>query len=56
MSPAVLTMTDRITEASPPFKAKIAGVLYLLTTLKQISQQQEFNSMFRRKHGTPYWS
>jgi hypothetical protein len=33
-----------------------AGVSCLLTHLKQISKQQGFNSMFRRTHGTPYWS
>jgi hypothetical protein len=54
MSTAV--MTERITEASPRFKAKIAGVFYLLTILKQVPKQQGFNSMFRRPHGTPYWS
>jgi hypothetical protein len=47
-------MTERITEASPRFKARMAGVFYLLTILKQISKQQRFNSMFRRTHGTPY--
>jgi len=49
-------MMERIAEASPRFKAKIAGVFYLLTILKQISKQQGFNSMFRRTHGTPYGS
>jgi len=45
---------ERIAEASPRFKTKIAGVFYLLTILKQISKQQRFNSVFRRTHETPY--
>jgi len=53
MSAAVLM--ERIAEA-PHFKARIAGVFYLLTILKQISKRQGSNSMFRRTHGTPYWS
>jgi hypothetical protein len=41
-------MKERIAEASPRWKARIAGVFYLLTIRKQISKQQRFNSMFRR--------
>jgi hypothetical protein len=44
-------MMERIAEASPRLKARIAGVFYLLTILKQISKQQGSNSMFRRTHG-----
>ncbi len=47
-------LTERIAQASPRFGARIAGGLYLLTILKQISKQQKCNSMFRRTHGTPY--
>jgi hypothetical protein len=54
MSTAV--MMKRIAEASPQFKARIAGVLYLLIMLTPTSKQQRFNSMFRRTHATPYWS
>jgi hypothetical protein len=46
-------MMEGIAEASPRFKAKITGVFYLLTILKQISKRQRFNSMFRRTHETP---
>jgi len=36
MSTAV--MTDRLGKASPRFKARIAGVFYLLTILKKVSK------------------
>ncbi len=49
-------MMERILEAPPRFKAKMAGVFYLLTIRKQIFKQQRFNSMFRRTHETPCWS
>jgi hypothetical protein len=53
MNTAVI-MKRRTTEGSPRFKAGMAGFFYSLTILKQISKQQKFNSIFRRKHGTTY--
>jgi hypothetical protein len=51
MSTAV--MMERIAKESPRFKARIAGVLYLLIMLTPTSKQQRFNSMFRRTHCNP---